>query len=50
VLEGALLIVAGLLLLSPGYLFDVLGVGLALAALGLQLLRDRGRAATAALG
>jgi TRAP transporter 4TM/12TM fusion protein len=43
--ERALLIAAGLLLLAPGYTADAVGVGLGLAALALQLVR---RAATPA--
>jgi TRAP-type uncharacterized transport system fused permease subunit len=38
-LERALLVVAGLLLLAPGYLADAVGVALFLAAFGLQELR-----------
>jgi TRAP transporter 4TM/12TM fusion protein len=48
IIERALLIVAGLLLLAPGYLFDAIGVGLGLAALALQLVRQTPRQATAA--
>jgi len=46
--ERVLLIVAGLLLLAPGYLFDAVGVGLGLVALALQLLRRAPHPATAA--
>ena len=42
--ERALLIVAGLLLLTPGYVMDVLGVALGCTALALQLVRGAPRA------
>ncbi len=47
-LERVLLVVAGLLLLAPGYLSDAAGVALFLAALGLQLARSSRRPALAA--